>query len=193
LNSADLHVDGYAINVAPPSGKVCVVLPEGRDDGDCAGLDLGALRTRKVPALAVVRHGDAHYELAIDRVVEKDIGATTAEALKQRGTYELVTIAGSPAARFARDGAIVYEVPSDDRALTFTFTGAQSDSDAMVKSIVRPRADLTLYGKPAAEQAAFRKQYASAFERTQLAVRIGALLAIVLVLVFVVRALRKKR
>ncbi|MGZ3448334.1 MAG: hypothetical protein ACXVEF_01980 [Polyangiales bacterium] len=200
LLAADLHADGYAINVAPKNGTVCVVLPEGRNDADCAGIDLGKLRTRASPGLAIVRHGASQYEVSLERVVQKDLGSTSAEDLKKRGDYELVTIAASPAARFVNPlngEAIVYEVPSDDRALRFTFRGTapemRAEAESMVHSIVRPHAELTLYGKPLAEQEAFRKKYASAFERTHLAVRIAAWLTVAFVLLLGFRIWKQRR
>jgi hypothetical protein len=201
LQAADLHADGYAINVAPKGAKVCVALPEGREDGDCAGLDLAALRatsrSRGARGLAVVRHQGSQYELSLDRVEQKDIGSTSAESLRRRGEYSLVIIAGNPAARFATKDSIEYEVPSDDFALRFTFRGASpemsADAESMVRSIVRPRAELTLYGKPAAEQEAFRREYAAAYERTRLAVRIASWLAVGFALLLGVRIWKRSR
>jgi hypothetical protein len=197
LQAADLHADGYAINVAPKSGKVCVVLPEGRDDGDCAGLDLAKLRARDVRGLAIVRRDGSQYEVSLDRVEQKDIGSTSAESLTKRGEWSLVEIAGNPAARFATKESIVYEVPSDDYALRFTFRGASpemsGDAESMVRSIVRPRAELTLYGKPLAEQEAFRRKYASAYERTHLAVRVASWIAVGFALLLGVRIWKQSR
>lgn len=197
LAAADLHADGYAINVAPKNAKVCVVLPEGRDDEACAGLDLASLRARKSRGLAIVRHESSQYEVSLDRVEQREIGSTSAEELKKRGPHSIVAIAGNPAARFVTTDSLVYEVPSDDFALRFTFAGKSeemtAEAESMVHSIVRPRAELTLYGKPLAEQEAFRKKYASAYERTHLAVRIASWLAVGFSLLLGVRIWKQSR
>jgi hypothetical protein len=197
LLAADLHADGYAINVAPKSGKVCVVIPAGREDGDCAGIDLGKLRTRASLGLAIVRRERDEYEVSLDRRVQKDLGSSSAEDLKKRGDFELVTVAGNPAARFLGKEEIVYEVPADDSALLFIFRGTapelRAEAETMVHSIVRPRAELTLYGKPQAEQEAFRKRYASAYERTHLAVRIASWVAVGFALLLGLRIWKQSR
>jgi hypothetical protein len=199
LVSADLHADDAAINVAPQSGKVCVAIPEGRDDGDCAGLDLPHLRATGALGLAVVRKEGWQYEVSLGRDETKRIGESSAEDLAARGAYSVVTIANSPAARFETKTGVRYEVPSDDRALLVTFTTdethaaeARTEAERMVKSIVRPRADLTLYGKTRAEQDEWKRRYRRAYERTRIAIRLVTGLVVIGATLLTVRAIRRR-